>query len=200
MTRRLSLLFALLVPAVVFAQTPDARLARLPAAVRSAIAPVLDSTLQAGLPVGPLIEKALEGSAKGASPDAITRAVRALAVALADARASLGPPSTPDELNAGAVALRLGARPEDLSRLRAARSRGDLVVPLGVLSDLMARGVPVDTAAHVVVALAARGDDEYLAFRRRVDRDIDLDAAPGSVAGTVNASLRATLATPGKKP
>jgi predicted trehalose synthase len=148
-----------------------------------------------------LIEKALEGSAKGASTDAIATAVRSLAAALAGARESLGIPSTPDELNAGAVALRLGARREDLTRLRAARGRGSLVVPLGVLSDLMARGVPTDTAARVVVALAAQADDEYIAFRQRVDRDIDLGAAPvGSVIGALNSSGRAALQSPGKKP
>lgn len=198
---RVSLILAILVPATVSGQASDPRLGRMPAAVRSAVAPVIDSANLVGLPVGPLIEKALEGSAKGASTDAIATAVRALATALAAARESLGAPSTPDELNAGAVALRLGARREDLTRLRAARSRGNLVVPLGVLSDLMARGVPTDTAARVVLALAAQADDEYLAFRQRVDRDIDLGAAPvGSVIGALNSSGRAALATPGKKP
>jgi hypothetical protein len=198
---RISLVLALLVPATAFGQAADSRLDRVPAAVRSAVAPIIDSTRMAGLPSGPLVEKALEGSAKGASTDAITSAVRALAGALAQARASLGTPSTPDELNAGAVALRLGARPQDLSRLRAARARGSLVVPLGVLSDLVARGVPADTAAKVVVALASSPDDEYLAFRRRVDRDIDLGAAPvGSVIGALNSSGRAALQSPGKRP
>lgn len=178
---------ALLVPVIAMAQVPaEAR-------------PIIDSAVQAGLPRGPLVEKALEGSAKGASAEAIAGAVRALAGALASAREALGT-ATADELNAGAVALRLGARPEDLARLRAARRR-DLVVPLGVLSDLVARGVPPDTAARVVVALASRADDEYLAFRQRVDRDIDLGAAPvGSVIGALNSSGRAALATPGKRP
>jgi len=183
------LMLLLLVPAAVVAQT------RVPAEVQ----PIIDSAAQAGLPARPLVEKALEGSAKGASPAAIATAVRALAVALGTARDVLGA-ATADELNAGAVALRLGARPEDLTRLRTAR-KSSLVVPLGVLSDLVARGVPVDTAADVVVALASQGDDEYLAFRQRVDRDIDLGAAPvGSVIGALNSSGRAALNTPGKRP
>lgn len=194
-------LVLVLVPVTVLGQSPDHRLERLPVTVRLAIAPVMDSTRLVGLPTEPLIEKALEGSAKGASTDAIAAAVHAVARALADARGSLGPQSTPDELNAGAVALRLGARPGDLTRLRTARTRGNLVVPLGVLSDLVARGVPVDTAAQVVAALASRTDDEYLAFRQRVDRDIDLGAAPvGSVIGALNASGRSALTSPGKKP
>lgn len=201
MIRRVYVLLALLAPATAFGQSSDPRLDRMPATVRSAIAPVIDSAGRAGLPTGPLIEKALEGAAKGAATDAILTAVRSLAGALAGARESLGAPSTADELNAGAVALRLGARPEDLSRLRAARSRGSLVVPLGVLSDLVARGVPTDTASRVVLALASRADDEYLAFRQRVDRDIDLGAPPvGSVIGALNSSGRTALTTPGKKP
>ncbi|HZH41154.1 MAG TPA: hypothetical protein VFD85_09095 [Gemmatimonadales bacterium] len=183
------LMLALLVPAAVVAQ------ARVPAEVQ----PIIDSAVSAGLPSRPLVEKALEGAAKGASSQAITGAVRALAAALGTARVALGA-ATADELNAGAVALRLGARPEDLTRLRTAR-KASLVVPLGVLSDLVARGVPVDTASRVVVALASQGDDEYLAFRQRVDRDIDLGAAPvGSVIGALNSSGRAALTTPGKRP
>ena len=182
-----ALLIALLVPAIAAGQAP-------------AVQAIIDSAARAGLPTRPLVEKALEGSAKHASTDAIAGAVRALAGALAEARSALGTATT-DELNAGAVALRLGARPEDLSRLRAARSGGNLVVPLGVLSDLVARGVPVDTATNVVVALAANGDNEYLAFRQRVDRDIDLGAAPiGSVIGALNSSGRSALQSPGKKP
>ncbi|HYK10255.1 MAG TPA: hypothetical protein VEV39_05625 [Gemmatimonadales bacterium] len=181
-----ALVFALLAPTIAVGQAP-------------AVQTIIDSAAHAGLPTRPLVEKALEGSAKGASVDAIATAVRSLAQALGTARQALGP-ATPDELNAGAVALRLGARPEDLSRLRAARAK-DLVVPLGVLSDLVARGVPVDTASKVVVALASQPDDEYLAFRQRVDRDIDLGAAPvGSVIGALNSSGRAALLTPAKKP
>lgn len=181
------LLLALLLPAMAVAQVPVE------------VRPIIDSAVQAGLPRGPLVEKALEGSAKGASPLAIAGAVRALAAALGTARGALGD-ATADELNAGAVALRLGARPEDLARLRAVRKQ-NLVVPLGVLSDLVARGVPVDTASSVVVALASQPDDEYLAFRQRVDRDIDLGAAPvGSVIGALNSSGRAALSTPAKKP
>lgn len=180
------LLLALLVPASAVGQAPTVQM-------------IIDSAGRAGLPTRPLVEKALEGSAKGASPEAIAGAVRALATALGTARQALGT-ATADELNAGAVALRLGARPEDLVRLRTAR-KSSLVVPLGVLSDLVARGVPVDTAAKVVVALASRGDDEYLAFRQRVDRDIDLGATPvGSVIGALNSSGRSALTTPGKKP
>ena len=201
MTGRVFVVLALLAPATAFAQSPDPRLDHVPAAVRSAVAPVIDSANAGGLPIGPLIEKTLEGSAKGASPEAIRSAVRALAAALGDARRSLGPASTPGELNAGAVALRLGAPSADLARLRAARATGSLVVPLGVLSDLVARGVPADTAARVVLALATQGDDQYLAFRQRVDRDIDLGAAPiGSAIGALNSSGRAALANPGKKP
>src|SRR5215472_2087056 len=110
-----ALVLALLVPAIVVGQTP-------------AVQTIIDSAGRAGLPTRPLVEKALEGAAKGAPEDAIARAVRSLAAALGEARLALGT-STDDELNAGAVALRLGARPQDLKSLRAARAK-NLVVPL----------------------------------------------------------------------
>lgn len=193
---------AIACPAAAAAQHRDARLDRLAAPLRAPLAAVLDSADHAGLPREPLIEKALEGTAKHASDAAILAAVRALAGALAQARAALGPGSTPDELSAAAVALRAGAQPADLTALRAARSSRSLVVPLAVLADLVARGVPADTATSVVLALAAHARDaDYAAFRRSVDRDIDLGLSPAASAmGQLNASARAALLDAAKKP
>ena len=195
------LVIGLSLPLVLGAQARDSRLDRLAPELRDSVAVVLDSAQQAGIPTGPLIQKALEGTAKKASVASIIRAVRAFADALRVSHAALGTPSSPDELTAAAVALRMGARPADLSKLRAARPVQSLVVPLGVLSDLVARGVPADTATQVVLALAGLADDEaYAAFRRNVDRDIDLGISPGSSAfGQLNVSARALL-NPTKKP
>jgi hypothetical protein len=189
-------------PLVLAAQEQDPRLARVDSTARAAVAALVDSARSAGLPTSPLVEKALEGTTKGASGVAIVGAVRALAGALAVARDALGLQALPEELGAGAVALRAGARPDDLTRLRAARAPRSLVVPLGVLTDLVARGVPLDTAARVVLALAKRaGDADYIAFRRDVEHDIALGIPPAvSASGQLNASARAALADPARKP
>ena len=63
---------------------------------------------------------------------------------------------------------------------------------LAVLTDLVARGVPIDTAAKAVLTLAAKARDEDLVdFRRAVERDIAIGAPPAAAASVrVNAAAR----------
>jgi hypothetical protein len=49
---------------------------------------------------------------------------------------------------------------------------------VAVLTDLVALGVPADTATLAVLALAESDDAAYLAFRRSVERDVALGATP----------------------
>jgi hypothetical protein len=94
-------------------------------------------------------------------------------------------------------ALRLGVRPAALARLRAARGRESLTVPIGVLADLAAGGVQPDSAAAAVLALARTpaGDDAFVAFRQNVERDIALGAPPDAAASVrVNAAARDAMA------
>src|SRR5256885_8470180 len=59
--------------------------------------------------------------------------------------------------------------------------REPLTVPLAVLADLVASGVPVDSAAAAVLGLAARARDaDLVEFRRAVERDIALGAPPAA--------------------
>ncbi len=171
----------------------DARLARLDSAARASVAAIVDSARAAGLPSEPLVERALEGATKGAPGDRIVAAVRRLAGDLGQARDALGRAATPAELEAGAAALRAGASPTLLAQLRRARPRPQrLTVPLAVLTDLVASGVPVDSAAAAVLALAATTRDaELMEFRRTVERDIALGAPPAAAAAVrVNAAVR----------
>lgn len=188
------------------AQVVDARLARLDSATRVLVGGIIDSAHQAGLPVEPLVQRALEGATKHATGDRIATAVRRLAADLGRARAALGLVATPPELEAGAAALRAGASPAVLARLRRARSQ-PLTVPLAVLADLVASGVPVDSAAAAVLTLAHDARDvDLVEFRRAVERDIALGARPATAATaaaayvaeglSVNAGAR--VARPGK--
>jgi hypothetical protein len=166
----------------------DARLARLDARTRASVVRLADSLGGEGLPTEPLVVKALEGASKGADPARIEAAVRALAVALGQARGVLGPRASEAELVAGASALRAGARPGALARLRAARPGAPLTVPLATLSGLVARGVPADTASAAVVALAGRGasDAEFTGLERAVDQDVRA-GVPAAAAAAVRA-------------
>ena len=157
---------------------------RVPAAVRSQVDAVVDSARAAGLPAEALIDRALEGASKGAEGQRILAAVRRLWLELSAARDALGSGSTAAEVVAGASALRAGATGGDLTHLRAQRPRQSLTVAAAVLADLVAVGVPIDTAVIAVLALAEDADDtEYIAFRRNVERDIARGATPVAALG-----------------
>jgi hypothetical protein len=165
------------------ATAQDSRLERLDPEARAGVTAVVDSAHAAGLPIEPLVDRALEGATKRAPPDLVVAAVRRLAAHLGRARAVLGPASLPPEIEAGAAALRAGVDPAVLAALRSKRPRQPLTVPLSVLADLVASGVPPDTAAAAVLALAPITEDGALMeFRRNVERDIALGAPPAAAA------------------
>ncbi len=157
---------------------------RLPERELAAVNAVLDSARADDLPTEPLVDRALEGVSKGAAPALIVQVVRRLAGELRQARAAFGGEASTPELTAGASALRAGASVDDLAELRALRQRHSLTVAAAVLADLVAVGVPADTAVAAVLALADRVDDAtYVAFRRNVERDIALGASPVAALG-----------------
>lgn len=174
-----------------YAVAQDPRLSRLDPPTRAIVAAIVDSAHGRGLPTEPLIDRALEGVTKGAGGSLIVAAVQRLASDLGRARDVLGPSAAPAELDAGAAALRAGAAPATLARLRHERGERGLTVPLAVLADLVASGVPPDTAARAVLALAEDSDEQLVAFRQAVDRDIALGAPPATAASVrLNATAR----------
>lgn len=180
------------------AETPAwlrARLdSRLDARTRVAVERIIDSSRAVGVPAEPLIDKALEGASKRAPSEAIVRAVRGLAVDLATARQWLGPQSLGEELTAGASALRAGVDIDALRRLRHDRPGQPLVIALSVLTDLIASGVPADNATRSVLALTNKGaeDEQLVAFRRDVERDIGVGAPPSIAVTLRTADFRAS--------
>lgn len=165
------------------AQAQDPRLERLTPEARALATSVIDSAQVAGLPAEPLVNRALEGASKSASAPLIASALRRLAADLGRARQSLGAAAGTAELTAAADALRAGASPAVLQRLRDALGVRRLAVPLGVTADLTTRGVPPDTAAALVITLARSVEDaQLLAFQRDVERDIALGAPPLAAA------------------
>lgn len=180
---------------LVVAQNPaqDARYERLDPDTRARVVVLVDSARAAGLPSEPLIQRALEGATKNAAGDRIVAAVRRLAADLGTARVALGSNATIAELEAGVAALRAGATPAVLTRMRDVR-RPPVTMALAVLADLVASGVPADSAAAAILVLAPKARDaDLVEFRRAVERDIALGAPPAS-ATTVRA-LGVTSAT-----
>jgi hypothetical protein len=168
----ISVLLAL--PARASAQDP--RLAqRLDSTTAFAVQQMVDSARRVGLPSEPLVQKALEGSTLGASGARIEAAVSALAAQLGQARAALGDKAGEAELTAGAGAIRAGLPSSAL------RTDRPLVVPIAVLTDLVAEGVPPAQATQSVLDLARAGrpDDDFVALRRQVQMQRRGNEAPG---------------------
>lgn len=192
-------LVAALLVALQAAQGPDARLERLDSVSRPIVTALIDSARVAALPTEPLVQRALEGATKRATSDRIVAAVRRLALDLGHARDALGPTTSSPELTAAAAALRAGAPPATLSELRRVRQES-LTVPLAVLTDLVASGVPVDSAAAAVLTLAAKARDaDLVEFRRAVERDIALGAPPASATAAAAAGFTTVQVNAGAK-
>lgn len=192
---------------LVIVQNPaqDPRYDRLDPDTRARVVAIVDSARGLGLPSEPLIDRALEGAMKNAPGERIVGAVRRLAADLGTARTALGAKTTTAELEAGVAALRAGASPAVLTRMREVR-RPPVTMALAVLADLVASGVPADSAAAAVLVLAPTARDVELAeFRRAVERDIALGAPPAAAtsvrsAAATSVQLDATArgAQPGK--
>ena len=155
---------------------------RLEPETASSVTRLADSVRAAGLPSDPLVAVALEGASRRATSDRILAAVREYAAALGSARGMLGDSAASDEIVSAAGVIVAGVAPRFVSDYRAARPAGSLTVPLVVLADLVARGVPADTAATALGVALRRGvrDDELAEFRRRVERDILAGATPST--------------------
>jgi hypothetical protein len=180
----LAVLLSALSPARLLAQ--DARLERrLDPPTRLVVGRLVDSARTAGLPTEPLVDKALEGASKRADGARIAAAVRTLAGELARARALLGADASVGEIVAGARALRAGVSPTVLQRFQRERARRPMAVALAVLGDLVARGVPADTAARTVLALTSDGarDEELVAYQRGLERGMQIGAPPAPLGG-----------------
>ena len=162
---------------------PDVRLSgKLDRDAALRVTRVIDSARTLGLPTDPLVGVALEGAQRGASVDRILRAVRDYVGHLRSARAALGDGASDDEVVSGAGALLSGVSSAALRDLRAARPRESLTVPLVVLADLVARGVPADTASRAVFVAARAGakDADFTLLRRYIEQDISAGASPAA--------------------
>jgi len=161
----------LLLPLALRLEAQDQRLsARLAPGPRVAVQRLVDSAASSGLPTEPLIRKALEGESKGADSARIVSAVQGLFTHLSTARQLFGPAARESELVAAAAALRAGASPSSLARLSTLRPKEQLTVPLSVLADLLASGIPVEQAWTSVYDMASHGasDAAFLALRDRL--------------------------------
>ncbi|MDQ3997923.1 MAG: hypothetical protein M3303_13005, partial [Gemmatimonadota bacterium] len=135
------------------------------------------------------------GAMKRAAGARIRAAVSALAQRLEVARAALAPSPTDADITAGAGALAIGVPRETLRTIRSIRPDRPVTVPLGVLTELVARSVPVDRAATLVVQLLRRGatSTQLVALGEDVQRDIAAGIEPGAAFDIRTRGVASTL-------
>jgi hypothetical protein len=156
--------------------------------LRERVERIADSAKAQRLPTEPLYSKAAEGVLKGADESRIVQAVSGLARDLRDARSALGASATDAELVAGASVIHSGMDVSTLRKFvakREARPQGEsFVMPLVVLSDLLARHVTQDVAMSSLSNLLDHGarDAELTSLRRDIERDISGGQTPDAAA------------------
>ena len=157
-----------------------------------------DSARAERLPAKALTGVLQEGLSQHANGTRIVHAMQDYLRALRGASVALGANSTETELVSGAGDLLAGVSPAALTQIRAARGKEPVVVPLVVLGDLVARGVPASEAAVAIAGAAKSGlpDEQFNTLRQRVEQDI----ASGVAATTALESVTRRFLTPGTTP
>ncbi len=156
----------------------------------SALRSLFEEAADLGLPTRPLVNRALEGAARRTTSERIIRVVREHTTALGQARRTLGEKSTEDELEAGAIALRAGIDVHTLETVRSIRPNGQAVVPLVVLTDIVRRGVPGNSAREAVASIgrSPRSDDLLLGLQATVAKNAQ--RGPGMALDALNRYVR----------
>jgi hypothetical protein len=195
--RSLAVFAVTLLPLRLAAQEPRAaRLdGKLDGETRAIVLRTLDSARTRGLPTDPIVDKALEGATKKAAGPRIQAAVSSLFGRLEAARTALAPNPGPRDIAAGADALAYGATREALAAMRAIRPNESVAVPLGVLTQLVASGVPVARATRVVADLLRRGarDEQLIALNEDVRSYVAAGASPEVALDVRSRGLNAVL-------
>lgn len=174
---RLLMVAALAQPALARAQGASVA---LDSATMAAIAPIVAEARAKQLPVDLLYVKAREGQVMHAPLTAVTAAVRALADRLHMAHDALAPNPSDQELRAAVDAIKAGVPTESLRAMRKAARDESLAVPLGVLTQLVVSGVPVEKASMRIVDLLQRGaaPKNFIALNESVRQDVAAGRRP----------------------
>jgi hypothetical protein len=168
-------------PAPLVAQQGPVVLPIADAKARTAVEREIARAASRGLPVQPLIAKAMEGVTKQASGERIQAAVASQAKRLEQARTLLAPSTSVAELTSGAEALAVGVPGAMLKQVRASWPvERSVVMPLDVLTELVARGIPAKHALEQITALMLRGatPTQIASLGQSVQADVAAGLAP----------------------
>lgn len=139
-----------------------------------------DRALKLGLPTEPLDTKAREGFMKQASPKQIRDAVRGFADRMVEARDALKPSPSTAEIEAGVGALQADIPASVLRKMRQSQRNRPLEVPIGALTELVTRGVPLLKAVPQVESMlkSNTADVQIAALASLVQSDVAQGVAP----------------------
>lgn len=137
---------------------------------------IVSAARDAGLPVQPILSKVRYAVVVAhAPPPTVVAAARAIASRLVASREALAPQPSDLEIAAGADALGVeGVEPNSLRAVRAASPKHSVVVPLGVLAQLVSNHVPASKATDIVTDLMRRGvaPQQLVALGNNVNSDV----------------------------
>lgn len=173
----------------------EERLARLDDSTRAHVVRVVELARSRQLPTSPIVDKALEGAVKHAPGPRIAKAVDGLLVRLEASRELLMPQPTLGDIAAGADALGAGVPREMVRAIRMIRPDRPVAVPLAVLAQLVAQGVPARDASAAVESMLRRGarEEQLVALNTQVQSDIAAGVAPSAAFDVRARGLNAVL-------
>lgn len=153
---------------------PDAR-------ARAAVEREIARAASRGLPTQPLVAKAMEGVTKQATGERIQAAVASQAKRLEQARTLLAPSTSAADWTSGADALAVGVPGPMLKQIRAVWPvERSVAMPLDVLTELVARGIPATHALERITTLMKRGatPSQIASLGQSVQADVAAGLAP----------------------
>lgn len=124
---------------------------------RDAVRQFVEAARLRGTPTEPLVARALEGVAFKADRKSIEQAMAKLEKRMRRAKELLGARSTVDEISAGADAIANDVPEATLRDLRRIAPARQITVEIGVLTELVVKGITPRKAAEMVRGLMARG-------------------------------------------
>ncbi len=167
----------------------------LDSATAAQVAAVVAEARGQGLPVDPIEAKVQLGALRHAPDSLIVAAAKAVAQRLALARTALQPMPAPGDVAAGADALSAGVTPDALRMIRGVAGKRPIAVPLGVVAELTATGVPPVRAATIIATLMRRGAPprQLVALGNDVNADVKAGAHAEASLGVRIQRLEAIL-------
>ena len=157
---------------------------------------IFESVKAANLPTEPIIAKARFAMRVHAPMVRLIPALEAVASRLEDARTALGAASPKADIVAGQDALMTGVTKDMLHQIRVAQPKGSVAVPIGVMAQLVASGVPPKQATEIVSALV-RGNAtnvQLVALGNNVSQDVVAGAGASSALQIRLETLKPLLA------